>query len=337
MDESAERLAARQFLRRETVCDMTLPLIDIPGANMAKKALALKRFAEAGFDFLSVTIAVDDADPAEAIRLIARERRYFEARPEQFILAETAADIEFARREGKLAIGFHFQGTGPVGRNLDLVGLYYKLGIRHMLMAYNQKNLVGNGCHELSDDGLSRFGYSLIAEMNRIGMLVDVAHCGYQTSMQTIEASEAPVVISHGNVAAIFEHPRAYRDDQIRAVAASGGVIGLTGIGIFMGDNDASVGTYLRSLDHVAQMVGPEHVGFGLDYIYDMPALVAFSRTMAERFPKEGGYTRQDAAQLEPEHLIDIVEGLSRLGYDDDAIAKITGGNWLRVMQGVWK
>ncbi|MCB1367953.1 MAG: membrane dipeptidase [Rhodobacteraceae bacterium] len=336
MSDSIDRQTARALLRGSVVCDMTLPLIDIPGADMRKKLASLERYAAAGFDFVSVTVAVDDADPAEAIRLIARERRFYEDRPDQFILVETAADIDRARRDGKLAVGFHFQGTGPIGRNLDLVALYYKLGIRHMLMAYNQKNLVGNGCHELSDDGLSRFGHSLIAEMNRVGMLVDVAHCGYQTAMQTIDASQAPVVVSHGNVAAIFEHPRAYRDDQIRAVAASGGVIGLTGIGIFMGDNDASVGTYVRSLDHVVQMLGPDHVGFGFDYIYDMPALVAFSRTMAERFPKEGGYTRADAAQLEPEQVIDIVEALIRLGYDDDAVRKIIGGNWHRIMTDVW-
>jgi len=219
--ESAGREAARQLLREAVVCDMTLPTVDIPGASLDKKAAAPDRFAAAGFDFVSLTVAVDDADVAEAMRLIARERRAIEARPDDFVLAETAADIERARDGGKLAVGFHFQGTGPVGRNLDLVALYYKLGIRHMLMAYNQQNLVGSGCHELEDDGLSRFGHSLIAEMNRVGMLVDVAHCGYQTSMQTIEASASPVVVSHGNVSAIFDHPRCYRDDQIKAVAAS--------------------------------------------------------------------------------------------------------------------
>jgi len=337
MNESVGRQAARQLLQQAVVCDMTLPTIDLPGSTPEKKAAAYERYAATGFDFVSITIAVDDADAAEAVRLIARERRAIEAHADEFILVETVADIDRARREGKLGIGLHFQGTGPVGRNLDLVGLYYKLGIRHMLMAYNQKNLVGNGCHELSDDGLSRFGHSLIAEMNRVGMLVDVAHCGYQTSMQTIEASQAPVIISHGNVAAIYEHPRCYRDDQIKAVASSGGVIGLTGIGIFMGDNDASVGTYVRSLDHAVQLVGPDHVGFGFDYIYDMPALVAFSQTMADRFPKDGGYTRTDAAQLEPEQVIDIVEELTRLGYAEEDIAKVIGGNWLRIMGEVWK
>ena len=153
MSDSIDRQTARALLRGSVVCDMTLPLIDIPGADMRKKLASLERYAAAGFDFVSVTVAVDDADPAEAIRLIARERRFYEDRPDQFILVETAADIDRARRDGKLAVGFHFQGTGPIGRNLDLVALYYKLGIRHMLMAYNQKNLVGNGCHELSDDG----------------------------------------------------------------------------------------------------------------------------------------------------------------------------------------
>ena len=337
MQESTGREAARQLLQDTVVCDMTLPSIDLPGANPEKKAETLERFATVGFDFVSLTVAVDDADLADAVRLIARQRRAIEDRPDTLLLVETAADIDRARREGKLGIGMHFQGTGPVGRNLDLVALYYKLGIRHMLMAYNQKNWVGNGCHELNDDGLSRFGHELIAEMNRVGMLVDVAHCGVKTSMQTIEASTAPVVVSHGNVAAIFEHPRCYSDEQIKAVAASGGVIGLTGIGIFMGDNDTSTCTYARSLDYVAQLVGPDHVGFGFDYFYDMPALIAFSQTMADRFPKDGGYTRPDAAQMEPEQLVDIVAELARLGWGDEDLRKIVGGNWFRIMGQVWK
>ena len=336
MEERAKREAARRLLQDCVVCDMTLPTIEIPGADLEKKAEAPGRFAAQGFDFVSLTVAVDDADMAEAMRLIARERRAIEARPEAFVLVESVADIKRARRQGKLGIGFHFQGTGPVGRNLDLVALYYKLGIRHMLLAYNQRNLVGNGCHELADDGLSRFGFELIAEMNRVGMLVDVAHCGLQTSMQAIEASAAPVIVSHGNVKAIFEHPRCCGGDQIKALAASGGVIGLTGIGIFMGDNDTSAATYARSLDYVAQLVGPDHVGFGFDYFYDMPALIAFSQTMAERFPKEGGYTRSDAAQMEPEQVVEVVAELARLGWGDEDLRKIVGGNWFRVMSQVW-
>ncbi len=336
MEDRTGQEAARQLLQDAVVCDMTLPSTEIPGASLEKKAATPGRFAAAGFDFVTLTVG-GDVETAEAIRLIAKERRSIEARPDEFLLVESEADIERARQDGKLGVGLHFQGTAPVGRNLDLIALYYKLGIRHMLMAYNQKNWVGNGCHELADDGISRFGFELIAEMNRIGMLVDVAHCGYQTSMQTIEASEAPVVVSHGNVSAIFEHPRSYRDDQIKAVAASGGVIGLTGLGIFMGDNDASVGTYARSLDYVASLVGPDHVGFGFDYVYDMPALTAFAQTQADRWPQEGGYTRPDVAQLEPEQVVDIVAELTRLGHSDEDIRKIVGGNWVRVMGQVWK
>ncbi len=332
-----EENTARQLLKDAMVCDMTLPTVDMPAADEEKRAQAPRRFAAQGFDFVSLTVAVDEAEMPDAMRLLARERRAIEARPEAFVLVESTADIERARQEGKLGIGLHFQGTGPVGRNLDLVALYYKLGIRHMLLAYNQKNLVGNGCHELADDGLSRFGFELIAEMNRVDMLVDVAHCGINTSMQAIEASTAPVVVSHGNVAAIHQHPRCYSDEQIKAIAQSGGVIGLTGFGVFLGDNDASVGTYARSLDHVAQLVGPDHVGFGFDYIYDMPALIALCRTMADRWPKDCGYHRPDIAQLEPEQVVDIVAELARLGWGEEDIRKIVGGNWIRVMGQVWK
>ena len=171
-----------------------------------------------------------------------------------------------------------------MGRNLDLVEVFYKLCIRHMLMAYNQKNLVADGCHELTDAGISRFGHELVAEMNRVGMFVDVAHTGYQSSMEVIEPSQSPVICSHGNIQALWRHARCYRDDQIQAIAASGGVFGLTGLGIFMGDNDASVARYVEQIDYVVQLVGPRHVGFGFDYMYDCLPF----RSMRRKWPVNG-------------------------------------------------
>lgn len=329
-------LHAAQLVRTSLVCDMTLPWSSIPGTREAKYATP-DLFKSAGFDFITLTLASDDEDLAQVMQSIARERRHALDHPERFVLVETADDILRARREDKLAIGFHFQGSGPVGRNLELVETYYRLGIRHMLMAYNQKNFVGNGCHELHDDGLSRFGLALIAEMNRVGMMVDVAHCGYQTAMQTIEASAQPVIVSHGNVAALHKHPRCYTDDQIKAIAAKGGVIGLTGLSIFLGVMEDMCGAYVRSLDHVAQLVGPDHVGLGFDYVYDMKALTALARVTADRWPKDGGYGNPEIPQIAPGELTRIVAGLIGLGYSDGDIQKILGGNWLRVMRAVWK
>ncbi|MEQ8347051.1 MAG: membrane dipeptidase [Sneathiellaceae bacterium] len=329
----SERAAKLQ--REAFVCDMTSPW-SAPGDPDLQAALP-GRMKRAGFDFMTLTVGTDDHDPATALAEVARNRRFILSRPDELVLALRADDIPRARAEGKLAVGLHFQGTTPVARNLDLVEAFHALGIRHMLMAYNQKNFVADGCHELTDCGISRFGRSLIAEMERVGMFVDVAHTGYRSSLETIDAATGPVICSHGNVWARFEHPRAYRDDQIKAIAATGGAIGITGLGIFMGNNDASLETYVAQIDHVAQLVGPEHVGFGFDYIYDVPALVAISAKLGTKWPKGYGYDNTEINQVEPEMAPRITEALLGRGYDEAAVGNIIGGNWLRLIRQVWK
>jgi membrane dipeptidase len=247
------------------------------------------------------------------------------------------ADIQAAKAEGRLAVGLNFQGTMPLGTHLRLIPLFYQLGIRHMLMAYNARNHVGSGCHDAVDEGLTPFGRSVIETMNRVGMLVDVSHTGYRTSLETIEASRSPVIVSHGNVAAVHEHPRCYRDEQIKAVAASGGVFGVTGFGLFLGPHDASVEQFVRHVDHAVQLVGPQHVGFGFDYVYDMPAFQAYAAAEAAKFPQGGGYHNARLSQLEIEQTPRIVDVLLALGYADEDICAILGANWVRVMQQVWR
>jgi membrane dipeptidase len=305
--------------------------------DLSLRAALPERYRSSGWSYVSLTLASDDEDMATTVRTIAAHRRLVESLSDICILAESVDDIRRAKREGKLALGFHFQGSRPVGRNLDLVGVYYKLGIRHMLMAYNQKNFVADGCHELGDSGLSRFGHDLVAEMNRVGMLVDVAHTGLKSSLDAIAASTAPVIVSHGNLKAFNDHPRCYTDEQIRAIAASGGVFGLTGLGIFLGGNDSSTPAMVRQIDHVVQLVGPDHVGFGLDYVYDMPALEILAQKHADKWPKDGGYDTRNIQQVEPERLPAIVDALLALGYDEATILKVLGGNWLRVCEAVWR
>ena len=130
-------------------------------------------------------------------------------------------------------------------------------------MAYNKKNLVGDGCHERTDAGLSLYGIDLVEEMNRVGMLVDCSHTGYRTSMEVMEISTRPVVFSHSNPRSLWEHDRNIRDEQALACAATGGLVGVVGVGIFMGENDASTDALLRQIDFYAELIGPEHIGSG--------------------------------------------------------------------------
>jgi membrane dipeptidase len=320
------------------VWDMTLPwrLADrLTPTRLEQKYRCLEEYASNGANFVSLTIASDDELSSETITILAAERAYFKQNTDKYILAEKADDILSAKAQGKLAVGFHLQGSVPVGRDLRMVEIYHRLGIRHMLMAYNQKNFVGDGCHERTDSGLSQFGVRLVKEMNRVGILVDCAHTGYRTTLDVFEIAEGPVIFSHTNAKKIFEHPRCITDDQIRACAASGGVMGVTGLSIFHGPSTDPVAGLVNHIDYIVQLVGPAHVGLGLDYVYDVPALQALARLRSDKWPKSGGYTDPEIRQVGPSLLPQVTQALLARGYAEDTIRAILGGNFLRVFKSV--
>ena len=306
------------------VLDMTMPWLNY--LPLDQQIEPLRRMAASGYTFVSLTLAVDSTSLNKTMHIIAKERAYFLANADKYVLVETVDDIRRAKQEGKLGIGFHFQGTNPVSSDLNMVETYYKLGVRHMLMAYNKKNAVGDGCSERTDGGLSRFGVALVEEMNRVGMMVDVSHTGYRTSMDVFEVSPDPVVFSHANPLALWDVPRNIRDDQIKACAKSGGVIGFNGCGTFLGDNITDTETMLRHIDYLAELVGPQHVGIGLDHVSDPMALATY---MAADWG--------DDNFADPEQLPEITEGLIGRGYSEVDVRGILGENWLNLAQRVWK
>ncbi|MBP1925509.1 membrane dipeptidase [Sedimentibacter acidaminivorans] len=330
ISKQAELLHEQAF-----VVDTTLPIM--PGSKFSNLFSALDSMKGNGFNYVSITVASDLHKTMETIKNVTMIRALLLSRSKDIIFVKKVDDIKRAKKENKLAVGFHFQGTVPIGTNLSMVKFFYDRGIRHMLMAYNAKNLVGYGCHEEDDKGLSEFGRNLIKEMNKVGMIVDVAHTGYRTAMETIEASEAPVVVSHGNVAAVTNHQRCYKDDQIKAVAQNGGVFGVTGFGLFLGNEKNLVEQYVKNIDHIVQLVGPKHAGIGLDYVYDMDAFVKLADTNREKYPEDGGYFGSHLNQVEVYQIPQITEALLKLGYSDENVRDILGDNWLRIFSQVWK
>jgi membrane dipeptidase len=314
------------------VWDMTLPILT-PGRPERKSSL-LARAAAAGFDFVSITLAIDGMDFRAAARQIAEQRRFVREQPSPCTLAESTDDVLRARETAELAVGVHFQGTTPFEDELGWVELFYALGVRHALMAYNEKNRVGCGCHAAEDTGLTGFGRRLVREMNRVGMIVDCAHTGYRTGMETIEASTSPVIVSHTNARALCDHPRCVRDDQIQACAAKGGVLGITGLSAFLGGAGATPERVVDHIDHVANLVGPEHVGLGLDYVYDLETFETFVARMPDAYPPDAGYGGMQ--QLELEQVPRITEELLRRRYGEKEIRGILGENWLRLCRAGW-
>ena len=295
------------------------------------------RWQAAGVDFVSVHPAGDRHNVGEAMRNIARCRHQILSAPDRYVLVNTVDDILAAKRDGKLAIGLHLEGFRCLERDLNLIETYYRLGVRFVHPIFNLVNSIGGGSADRIDIGLTRFGIKVVHEMNRVGMLVDAAHAGYRTTLEMMEVSRAPVIFSHLGCHAVREHFRNVRDDQIEACAAAGGVIGITSAGFYLGDTRTE--TYFRHLDHVAQLVGPRHVGIGLDNL-DKPGLEFLRRFIDARpdeWPGKDQGLWEPLACFEVEQLPELTDLMLRRGYSDEDVRGILGGNWLRVCREVWK
>jgi membrane dipeptidase len=302
----------------------------------AVEALAL--YAESGVDFVSINVGMDSTPPLDALKVLSAFRNGVLHREERYVLVRSAPDVALAKATGRLAIAFDLEGTEPLDGSLDLIQTYYELGVRTMLIAYNEPNRAGGGCHGDPEIGLTAFGRAVVKEMNRAGMLVDATHCSRRTTFDLFELSEAPVVFSHSVPAGIKKHPRNVDDEQMLACAETGGVIGINGVGIFLGDNDASTDSVVRAIDCAVQVVGPEHVGLGLDFVFDRAELTAFMEASATTFPSGYGYTESGPVQFaSPAQLPAVASALVELGYSTDAIKGILGGNFHRVANQVWR
>jgi membrane dipeptidase len=298
----------------------------------------LSRHAAAGVDFVSINVGMDFNPWPDMLRVIASYRAWILARPEQFVLAGRVEDVEAARRDGKMAIAFDLEGSEMLDGDIDLFRLFRDLGVRQIHLAYNRNNKAAGGCHDAEDGndvGLSDWGRRIVAAANEFGVMMDCSHSSYRTSMEVMDRSLRPVVFSHANARALTDHPRNIRDDQIRACAATGGVVGITGIGPFLGVSDDLAAAMLRHIDHVAALVGPAHVGLGFDASL-MPGVAdALPPDREPWWPSRFGYGG-NTVRAGADQLPVISEGLQRRGYDDATVRGILGENFLRVARACW-
>jgi membrane dipeptidase len=325
--------AARRLIDATSVWDhhACLPLRPLDPTFLPQ----LARHKAAGFDAVTVNVGFGEQSPEAHLRMLAALRHWLLARPDEYLLLLEADDVERARATDRMAVGFDIEGANAIGDQLSLIQLYHDLGVRWMLMAYNVPNRVGGGC-QADDGGLTPFGRSVLAEMERVGMQVCVSHTGHRTARDVFDAATQPVIFSHSNCAAVHTHPRNIPDDLIRACAATGGVVGINGVGIFLGRNDISSQAYARHVDHVVQLVGPAHVSVALDYVFDIGELEEHLAQMKATFPPDLGY-ELGARFVPPEQIEEIVAMLQAWGYRDDDLKALLGGNLLRLARTVWK
>ena len=299
-----------------------------PNADLSE----LKRYRNSGVDFVSLNIGMDLNSFENTVQVLARYRSYIASQPDRYILALTVDNVRKAKESGKLAIAFDLEGSEPLLGNLNMISLYYELGVRQMLLAYNKDNRASGGCME-SEIGLTDFGRDVIREMNRVGMVVDLSHMGSRATLEACEVSSAPVIFSHSNPNSLRQHARNISDEQIKACAQTGGVVGINGIGDFLGGTSSEL--IVQNIEYVMNLVGPGHVGIGLDYVVDKQELIEYIEGHPDIFPRD---KFQDLLSfVEPEQFPEFTELLYQRGYSEKIISGILGGNFLRVAEQVWK
>jgi membrane dipeptidase len=262
-------------------------------------------------------------------------------RPDVFMRIDSVADLATVHGSGRVGILIGIQNSEHFRRPGD-VDAFHALGQRVSQLTYNARNRIGNGATERVDGGISDFGVSIVERMNHVGMAVDVSHSGDRTTLDACEVSSQPVLFTHSNARALNPgHPRCKTDEAILRMAATGGVMRITGVRNFVKDSEpTTVEDYIDHFDHIRDLIGVEHLGIGSDIDLhgydDMPA-EAYDALKANY---KGSYAFREKIDIEgidhPRRMFDVTEGLIRRGYTDEHIQGILGGNFQRVLGEIW-
>jgi membrane dipeptidase len=303
--------------------------------------------AEGGVTALNLTVPEALADYDGALRAIDQHDRLIQADPARLVHIRRAADIPEAKAARKVGLIFGFQNSKPVGDDLDRIGEFRDRGVRLIQLTYNEPGLFGDGCLVEVDRGLTPLGRRAIREMHRVGIVVDLAHVGQKTALQAAEAAERPIVVSHANPRGTADNPRNITDDLIRAVAATGGVVGVCGWGPICwrgGAEPPGVEDLIVHIDYLVNLIGIDHVGIGTDSSASGTGTVAqhvaevntLYPTVVGRFVARFGDGLEYRYAVSTDRLPFVTDALLRRGYPADGIKKILGANFQRVFTEVW-
>jgi membrane dipeptidase len=300
----------------------------------------IERLRQLGVAYVSINVGMDMNPVEQVMATIAGFRSTISKHADRFRLAETVADITGAADGGYIAIGFDLEGSMPLLDRPEMVSVYAALGVRQIHFAYNRNNSVAGGCHDVPQ-GLTPLGHRMVAAVNAAGMLMDCAHTERRTTLDIMAASSQPVIFSHANPLTLVDHGRNITDEQIRACAATGGVVCVTGIDVFVGSTSPDATDLARHAAYVADLVGVEHVGFGLDYSFSQPHLDDTPPNFEPGYwwPTSAGYGDDALSSIGAapiEEWSAIPAALSAVGFSSADIDAAVGGNMMRVATAVW-
>jgi membrane dipeptidase len=302
-----------------------------------------QKWRDSGINVMHPAIGLGGANAYETgLTFFAQWNSFIAGSEQYFDRIDSVGDFKRIKGSGKVGVILGLQNSEHF-RRPDDVNTFYALGQRVSQLTYNARNLIGNGSTERRDEGISDFGVAIIDRMNTVGMAVDVSHCGDRTTLDAYELSKKPVLITHSNCRALAPgHPRCKSDEAIRAVGKAGSVMGITGVRMFVKNEEpTTIEDALNHYDHVKKLIGPEHLGVGsdidLDGYDDMPPEL----NKQLRAGYKGSYGFREKIDIEgidhPKRMFDLTEGLIRRRYSDAEIEGILGGNFIRVLSEVWK
>ena len=338
-------LSEREEKRAMEIYQKSIVIDCLSVAPTLKHPEYLTEIMDAGVTATHFTVYMPHEHLLEALDRIAGW--YEMAGQHDTIIALRVDDIVRAKEESRFCAIMGTQNARTIGDNIKLLRILHTLGIRIMQLAYDEQNYIGSGGDE-GDCGVTKFGRKVIEEMNRIGILIDVSHCGEKTVMDAIRYSQAPIAITHANPRAKVDHYRCKTDEQIIALAEKGGVIGVTAwsrTAMVKKGTRPHIEDFLDLMEYVIELVGVDHVGFGTDLTPNWDWELDEYREFVERYP---GLNTVDGKAIDrKERTVDglhhvskignIARGLVARGYSEEDIQKILGGNFLNLLRKVWR
>ena len=291
------------------------------------------------------TLAIEPDGMKKALMAMLGVRWLVRHAPDKALIAKSVADICEARDTNRVAFIQGWQGTSPLEGDYYALEIFWEYGLRIVQLCYNHENALGYGSLEPRDSGLKRFGIEVVRRCNELGMLVDCSHTGTRTTLEAIAVSSKPCVISHSNPRAIHDNPRNISDDEARACAEGGGVVGVLVCSSFLvdqtGGRRATLNDWVRCVDYLADLIGIDHVGIGTDLAARTASPINWSQTALSRYPEVNHGATFETREVEGVRSHAdfplLVAALIERGYSNEDVAKIIGGNWLRVYRAAWQ
>lgn len=306
-------------------------------ANWSEKIF--RQMAAGGVDAVHVTIAYHE-NFREMVARIEEWNRWFERLPDRIFQGRTGDDVRRAQETGRTAIFFGFQNPSPIEDDIGLVEICHMLGVRFMQLSYNNQSLLATGCYEAEDPGITRMGREVIAEMNRVGLVVDMSHSAERSTFEAIEISQRPIAITHANPAAWHPAKRNKSDNLLRALGESGGILGFSLYPHHLaGGTDCTLESFCEMAARTAERMGPDRIGIGSDLVQDQPdSVVEWMRSgrwtkavdFGEGSKDNPGFPPQPGWFRDNRDFGNLETGLRAAGFSEEEVAGVMGENWLR-------